>query len=223
MNLLVQRYNYAPLSRIQNEQGRFYEVGQGRPLPSVTTILSATSDETFLLEWRERVGPEEASRILEEALLIGNHLHQNLENYLLGKTERTGPLIAKILTKLIIRKGLCKVSEVWGAEVPLYNPHLYAGTADVIGVHDNVPAVLDFKNSRANKKEEWITTYYCQCIAYANAHNAMYGTNIRKGVIMMGVRDGNYLEFVLEGEKFDHYEDIWNEKLYSYYETHRIE
>jgi len=217
MNLLVERYKYSPLERIHNDNGRFYKVKIGRPLPSVTTILSASKDMTPIEDWQKRVGMEEANRILKESIWIGEHLHQNLENYLLGNPARTGPVISRLQTKLIIKKGLCNVNEVWGAEVPLYNQHLYAGTADVIGVHNSTPAILDFKNSRKAKKEEWVTDYFCQLVAYALAHNKMYGTNIRKGVIMMATRDGEYIEFVLEGEKFNKYETLWYNKLESYY------
>lgn len=220
MSMLVERYKYSPITRVERDGKRFYQTPQGTMLlPSVTTVLSATKDMTPIADWQERVGAEEAARVLKEASSIGEALHQNLENYLLGKSERHGPLIVKLLTKLIIRKGLSKVSEIWGAEVPLYNPYLYAGTADVIGVHDGEPAILDFKNSRSAKREEWIEDYFCQLVAYALAHNSMFGTNIRKGVVMMGVRDGTYLEFIIDGAKFTKYEDLWFEKLESYYET----
>lgn len=223
MTLLVEHYKYKKLDRVQLSQGRYYVVGQGRPLPSVTTVLSATADKQFLEDWRKRVGPDEADAILNESLIIGRNLHENLERYVLGDPKRTGPLMAKLLTKLIIRKGMQNVTEVWGTEVPLYYPHLYAGTADLIAIHSNDEAVLDFKNSRAVKREEWLEDYFCQTVAYADAHNKLYGSNIRKGVIMMGTRDGQYDEFIIEGKKFQLYSDKWFARLETYYETYGIE
>lgn len=209
-------YDYKPLNRVDHPSGRKYIVGEGRPLPSVTTILSKTKDMTFLNEWKQSVGEEEAKRIVTEASGLGNGMHKLLENYILG-LEMKGQLMAKILAKLIIEKGLCNVTEVWGTEVMLYSKELYAGTTDLVGLHSGVPAIMDFKNSLKEKKKEWIEEYFMQLAAYALSHNEMYGTDIHKGVVMMACRTGKYLEFVIEGDEFTHYETMWANKVYEYY------
>ena len=38
--------------------------------------------------------------------------------------------------------------------------------------------------------------------AYGMAHDAVYGTEINKGVIMMCSKDNFYQEFVIEGEEY---------------------
>ena len=38
--------------------------------------------------------------------------------------------------------------------------------------------------------------------AYGMAHDAVYGTSIEQGVIMMCSKDGYYQQFMIEGEEF---------------------
>lgn len=214
---LIQKYDYKPLQRVDTPNGRRYIVGENNPLPSVTTILSKTKDMTHINEWKKNVGEEEAAKILATASGLGNSMHKNLENYILGE-EMTGSFMAQTLAKVIIKQGLCKVSEVWGTEVALYSTGLYAGTTDLIGVHEGIPSVMDFKNSLKDKKREWIEDYFMQLAAYTMAHNEMYNTNINRGVVMIATRDAKYQEFIIEGAEFTHYETMWANKVYAYYE-----
>jgi genome maintenance exonuclease 1 len=218
---IISKFDYKPLQRVDHPSGRRYIVGEGRALPSVTTILSKTKDMTFLKEWRANVGEAEATRITTEAAGIGTSMHNNLEKYILGK-EMAGNLISQILASVIIKEGLTKVNEIWGIEVGLYSTELYAGTTDLVGVHNGSPAIMDFKNSRAAKKKEWIEDYFMQLAAYALSHNEMYGTNIKKGVIMLATRDAKYQEFIIEGDEFTHYETMWANKVCSYYDQFGI-
>ena len=215
--IIQQKYDYKPLKRIDTGSGRRYIVGEGRPLPSVTTILSATQDMTFLKEWVNRVGETEANRIKTEASGLGTGMHNNLEKYVLGK-PMTGSFMAQTLAKVVINKGLSKVSEVWGTEVALYSSELYAGTCDLIGLNNDIPSIMDYKNSLKEKKKEWISGYFMQLCAYALSHNEMFGTDIKRGVVMIATRDANYQEFVIEGEEFDHYASMWADKVCTYYE-----
>lgn len=215
--IINKKYDYKPLERVDSPTGRKYIVGQSRPLPSVTTILSKTKDMTFLNEWKARVGQQEATRIVTEASSIGNGMHNLLEKYILGQ-EMKGQVMAVTLANLIIKKGLCKVNEVWGTEVGLYSNDLYAGTTDLVGVHEGIPSIMDFKNSLKTKKKEWIEDYFMQLAAYALAHNEMFGTDINRGVIMMATREGKYQEFIIEGDEFKHYETMWANKVCTYYD-----
>jgi len=219
---LTTPYEYRPLERTTRPIGRHYVVDTKRPLPSVTTILDKTSDKSFLEEWRNNVGHEEAERITNESANIGNTLHDNLEQHILHGSPPKGNLLTKLLTKLVIDKGLSNVDEVWGTEVPLYMPDLWAGTTDLVGIHDGTDAIMDFKNSRKDKKREWVEDYFLQLTAYGEAHNNMFGTNIKKGVVMMGCHSGKYLEFIIEGDEYDKYADMWYERVYKFYEMHGI-
>jgi len=216
--ILNNKFDYRPLTKEEVNGSRKYNTPDGKKLVSVTTILSKTKDMTFLNEWKKLVGEKEATRIVTEASGLGNGMHNLLEKYILGQ-EMKGQLMTKILANLIIKNGLCNVDEVWGTEVSLYSKDLYAGTTDVIGLHNGTPSIIDFKNSLKEKKKEWIEDYFMQLCAYAIAHNEMYNTNINKGVIMMATRDGKYLEFVIEGDEFTHYEIMWANKVCSYYDN----
>ena len=217
--ILLQKFDYKPLERIDSGNGRRYIVGEGRALPSVTTILSKTKDMTFLKEWKARVGESEAKRIVTESSGLGNGMHKNLENYILGK-DMSGTFMAKALAKVIIKDGLKNVSEVWGTEVALYSKDLYAGTTDLVGLHENIPSIMDFKNSLRDKKKEWIEDYFMQLAAYSMAHNEMYNTDITRGVVMIATRDAKYQEFIIEGDEFTHYQTMWANKLCAYYDQH---
>lgn len=221
--LLTHPYQYKHLHKVASHKGRHYEVGGSRPLPSVTTILDSTADKTFLVDWRKRVGEDEATKIIKQSAGIGNQLHLSLENYIKYRTLPSGNYFARVLANLIIQKGLVHVDEVWGVEVPVFLTDLYAGTADCIGVHQGVPAIIDFKNSKQDKTKELIVDYFLQLVAYAEAHNEMYGTDINKGVIMMGCHSGRYQEFIIEGDEFRQYRAIWLTRLYSFYETYSFE
>jgi genome maintenance exonuclease 1 len=216
-------YDYQPFERALGKNGRFYIVGEGKNLPSVTTILSATKDTSFLTEWRERVGTTEAARITTEAANIGQSLHKNIENFILDQGPPEGTLLSKLLANLIIKQGLCNVDEVWGSEISLYAKELYAGTADLVGLHKGVPAIIDFKNSIKAKKKEWISDYFMQLTAYALCHNEMYNTNIEKGVVMIACRDGQYQEFIIEGQEFIDYQTMWANKVCEYYSRLNLE
>ncbi len=221
--MIIQKiFDYKPLARVDSPNGRKYIVGEGRPLPSVTTILSKTKDMTHLKAWVDRVGEVEANRIKTEASSLGNGMHKNLENYILGESM-SGSFMSKLLANVIVKEGLSKVDEVWGTEVALYSKELYAGTTDVIGVHEGKPSIMDFKNSLRDKKKEWIEDYFMQLAAYALSHNEMYGSNISRGVVMIATRDAKYQEFVIEGDEFRHYETMWANKVCAYYDRYGLD
>jgi len=217
--LILKKFDYQPLERTDGPNGRRYIVGEGKPLPSVTTILSKTKDLTHIKEWVNRVGEAEAERIKTEASGLGNGMHKNLERYILGE-DMTGTFMAKALAKVIIKEGLPKVNEIWGTEVALYAKGLYAGTTDLVGVHNGIPSIMDFKNSIREKKKEWIEDYFMQLAAYSMAHNEMYNTDINRGVVMIATRDATYQEFIIEGDEFYHYQQMWAEKLCAYYDKY---
>lgn len=217
--IIQHKFDYKPIERLDTPNGRKYSVN-GVLLPSVTTILGSTKDMTHINEWRKNIGEDKANKIVAEASSLGDRMHKNLENYILGK-EMSGSFMAKTLANIIVRKGLCKVNEIWGTEVSVYSDNLYAGTTDLVGLHENIPSIIDFKNSISEKQKDWIEDYFLQLSAYAIAHNEMFGTNIRRGVIMMVTREAKYQEFIIDGTDFDKYELMWAENLCVYYDKYR--
>jgi genome maintenance exonuclease 1 len=149
---------------------------------------------------------------------VGTQIHTNLENYIKHRTVPTGKMLERLLSKLLIDKALPKITEVWGLEAPLYVTDLYAGTADMIALFNDEPSICDFKNSRKFKKKEWIENYFLQLCAYALAHNTMFNTNIRQGVVMVATWDGVYQEFVINGTEFDDYTAKWLNRVEQFYQ-----
>ena len=210
-------YEYPTVTANTKKSGaRTYNTPSG-PAPSVTTILSKTKDMTFLKEWKERVGEEQADKIVKRSLKLGTGVHENLEKYILEGTDPVGDIFTIAMTKKIIQHGLSKVDEIWGCEVSVYADGLYAGTTDAVGIHEGVPSIIDFKNARSFRKDEWIGDYKLQTAAYALAHNEMFGTDIKKGVIMLATQQGHYQEWTIEGDDFVAAAEEWAERVADYY------
>ena len=236
MTLLKERFNYTPISRQSVEGKRLYVTPDGSKVPSVTTILDKTKPQEkreALNRWRKSVGEAKAQEITTEAANRGTRMHTYLEHYVKTGTHKergSNPFSwpSHVMAEEIINKGLVHVQEFWGIEVPLYFPKVYAGTTDGAGIHLNEESILDYKQSNKPKKREYIEDYFMQLAAYAEAHNELFGTKIRKGVVLMCVKpdlDANhniigkpqYQEFVLEGAEFEIYRDQWWRRVEKYY------
>ena len=217
---MTQKYNYPESRRAMVNGGRVYTVGDEK-LPSVTTILDKTTDKSFLIAWRKRVGDAEANRVSKESSGLGTATHKLVENYLLEKESKPkGNLVwqmAKTISKPIIDNLKENLDEAWGVECTLFYPDLYAGTTDLVGIYKGEPAIIDFKTSKKIKKREWIDNYFLQCTAYALAHNKMFDTKIKNCYILMCDRAGNYKEFSMDNNEFQLYSDKWTETLDRYY------
>jgi len=219
--LLNPIYEYKKLKRDETSGKRLYACPDGAKVPSVTTVLDSTKDKTFLIEWRKRVGDAEATRISTESAGLGTLMHTHLEYHVLGKERPQGnnqvQIMARAMADTMINEAFPNVDEVWGIEAPLYYPGLYAGTSDMIGVWKGKPAIIDHKTTKKAKKKEWIEDYFLQCCAYALAHNEVHGTDIRTCAINIIDRDAKLQSFVIEGTEFDHYSDLWAQRLDQYY------
>jgi genome maintenance exonuclease 1 len=192
-------------------------------LPSVTTILSETqSDEKkeSLARWKARVGETEAERIKDSSASRGTNMHLHLERYILGSGHMDltdEGQVAGDMAQVIIDKGLCDMGEIWGSEVTLFYPNLYAGATDLVGVFDYEDSIVDFKQSNKPKKKEWIDDYFMQLGAYAMAHNCVYDTEITQGVILMCTPDKYFQKFQIKGKEFTKYQHKFLERLDKYY------
>lgn len=235
MTLLIKKYDYSPLKRDESQGKRLYATPDGHKVPSVTTILDKTKPaeaREALANWKRAVGEEKAQQITTEAASRGTRMHKYLEDYIKGeplKESVSNPYAQQslLMAKTVIEQGFLSINEVWGSEVPLYFPELYAGTTDCVGLHGGEESILDFKQTNKPKKLEWIDDYFLQLTAYALAHNEVHGTNIRKGVVLMCVRPPEtapgvwgkpqYQEFVLEPKDFDFWVGRWCDRVEQYY------
>ena len=215
-------YKYPTSMRTSLEGQRHYEI-TGEKLPSVTTILSATqSDEKkeSIARWTARVSQEQATRVKDQAASRGTNMHLHLERYIEGKGHMDltdEGQVAGNMAQTIISKGLCDLSEIWGSEVVLYYPGLYAGATDLVGVFDYEDSIVDFKQSNKPKRKEWIEDYFMQLGAYAMAHNCVYDTQITQGVILMCTPDNYFQKFQIKGKEFIKYQNKFLARLYKYY------
>ena len=221
-SLLTDKYPYGDVKRKTINGKRHYE-GEGKFLPSVTTIIGATKDKKDLAglkRWRDKVGDTEADAVMHQAASVGTAMHKFLENHIqgIGYDDQTNiGVIGKRMAKLIIGSALPSMNEYWGTEVTLYYPTFYGGTADCTGVWQGQPAVIDFKQTNKPKKPEWIEDYYIQLAAYIMAHDALYNTKMEAGVILMASRGMNLQMFTINGQRLDDYKYKWLKRCEKYY------
>ena len=191
------KYTYVDSTRIEEHGSRLYDVNGAR-LPSVTTILGKTKDQKFIKDWKEKVGEAEAERIKNLSSNRGTAMHKFLEHHITGVGYDDLTAIgqeAKPMAEKVIEVGLAPVEEWYGSEVMLHYPGLYAGSTDLVCLHNGVETIIDFKQANRPKNKDWIDDYFLQIAAYAMAHDYVYGSMIRKGIIMVCTPDLYYQEF----------------------------
>jgi len=204
--------------------GRHYDIDGGK-LPSVTTILSATQSpekKASLDAWKLKMGAKAADEVRDTAAARGTAMHTYLEHYLDGtgyKDLTTLGKQAETMANKIIESGLGDLEEIWGQEVTLYYPDLYAGATDVVGVYDGQPAIIDFKQSNKPKRREWIMDYFEQLGAYTMAHNQVYDTKIQSGIVLMCTKDFLFQKFEVSGREFVKHQHAFLRKCDQYYKN----
>ena len=221
---VVKRYKYESLLRNDSPEGRKYVTAAGESLPSVTTVLDATKDKSHLDAWVKNVGEEEANRIKNEAAMVGTHMHGCLERFIKHRPIEvpTSWLAVKgyRMAMTLAENFFPNLTEVWGSEVNVYYPQKYAGSTDMAGVYRNKSAIVDFKQANRMKKRDWIEDYFHQLAAYALAHDAVHGTEIEQGVVLMASQDGQVQEFVSVGREWAQYKQAWFARLEGFYALH---
>ena len=216
-------YKYPPSTRSLIEGNRHYDVSN-EILPSVTTILQATqSDEkkASLAKWRQKVGDNEAEKIRDEAARRGTAMHEFLEMHLRGDKlldlSDEGQA-ARNMARIIIEQGLKDIDEIWGSEVTLFYPGLYAGQTDLCGIYSGRESIIDFKQTNKPKRTEWIEDYFLQLAGYAMAHDVVYKTCVDQGVILMCSKDGFFQKFISTGKEFTRFKHKFLEKTGQFYQ-----
>ena len=213
------KYKYKRVERNEDHGSRTYDV-LGAKLPSVTTILDKTKDQTYLDRWKAKVGHEEAERIKNLSSKRGTSMHKFIEKHITGSgyddLTEVGQQ-AKPMAQKIIDVGLTPVTEYYGSEVSLYYPGLYAGSTDLVCVHNDIDTIIDFKQANKPKREDWIDDYFLQISAYAMAHDYVHGSNIQQGIILICTPDLYLQEFRFEGDRMRQYRHNFLKRLNEYY------
>ncbi len=213
------KYNYHQGTRITDHGTRVYNIA-GYKLPSVTTILAQTKDKTYLNDWRNKIGHEEAERIFNLSSKRGTAMHKFLEKHIQGTGYEDLTDIgvqAKPMAQKIIEVGFTPIEHYFGCEVMLHYPGLYAGSTDLVCEHNGLETIADFKQSNKPKREEWIDDYKLQIAAYAMAHDYVYGSQIRQGIIMVCTPDCYYQEFKFQDGELRRWKHEFLKRLDSYY------
>ncbi|WP_316506135.1 PD-(D/E)XK nuclease family protein [Nitrosopumilus sp.] len=210
---------------IEKSRKHYYLTPDGVTYPSVTTMLSATSDNKEALErWRSNVGHQVANFITTEAAKNGTATHQIIEEYLNNqRIEKSDiytpsfPLSSQahsLLSKAHLdqlKPLLHNIDNIRCTEIPLYSDELrLAGTCDCIAEYNNKLSIIDFKTSRKQKKESWITNYFLQATAYSEMYDYLTNVKIDQIVILISGEDGTISEFVKETK---YYSKILDDKL----------
>ena len=160
----LDKYSYVGGTRYMDNGSRNYEVA-GYRLPSVTTILGRTKDDTYLKKWIADKGKKEAERIKNASAVRGTSMHKYLENYVLGKGYEDLTELGqetKRMAQKVIEVGLAPVSGYFGSEVTVYYPGLYAGSTDLVGVHNDKETIIDFKQANRPRKKNGLATINCR-------------------------------------------------------------
>lgn len=177
------------LTRKTTDTGRKYFTPEGNAYPSITTVLGILSKQG-ILEWRKKVGEEEANKISRQASVRGTAVHKLAEDYLNNDPDwKEGAILTNLFSFEDIKKIMDKrLDNIWMQEVFLYSDRLKtAGQVDCIAEFDGQLSIIDFKTSRKPKKEEWITSYFIQAAFYAAAFYERTGIPIKQGVILITV------------------------------------
>lgn len=181
------------LTRIDSPSGRLYQTPTGRAYPSVTSILGILG-KAEILEWRKRVGEEEANRVAARAARRGTAIHTLCEHYLLNKEVNPGPF--DLETFKSITPYLDKIDNIHCLETQLYSNFLQvAGTVDCIAEYEGKLSVIDFKTSKRIKSRDDIHGYFMQTSAYAVMFEERTGIPVGHLVIIMSVDDDQPLIF----------------------------
>ena len=224
------KYKYPSSSRSVINGSRHYTLNN-QILVSVSSVLKMTkseSEKASLKAWQDRIGFKESLRIKNEAAQRGTEMHSLIENFLLGRSnlnlfeqekEKSHP---QKMADLIISEGLKnKLSEINGVECVVHypGPKGFAGTSDLIGIWDNIPSVIDFKQKNSIMKESYdsLQTYFIQLGAYSLAHNTVYGSSITQGVILLATKDLVFQVFRINNEKLIEYQNKFLDKVEQYY------
>lgn len=180
-----------PLEQLNTPNGRFYVTPNGDKYPSATTILGTMSDKSWLDNWRNRIGHEEAYKITAQAGNRGTRLHHMCEQYLLNTPvdmKEETPFAKHLFNQL--KSELDKISVVHAIESRLYSDvYKISGTCDCIGFYNNKLSVIDFKTSIGFKEKSDIDGYFLQCAMYSFMWFYLTGKPIRNFVVMIAVEN----------------------------------
>lgn len=181
---------------ISTKLSSFYDTNPygARKYYGVTTVLSKTKsedDKASLQKWRDSVGEEKAEAILQESLKIGSSLDMIIEKFLspdFNEEEYRKELGYRLFVQI---KPVLKNIKPIGMQIHLYSDkYKIQGFLDCIGIYKNTLYMIDFKNSKKPKTQQYLQDYYLQCAIYCIMLYDMIKVPIKDICLIIGVRNG---------------------------------
>ena len=200
------KHNKIDLPVLKTQEGgerRYYITPEGKYYPSITTLLGQGSKES-LENWKKAIGEGAAKVISDYACSLGENLHYVIEKYLDNDPKYLQNATSHSKYRFIaLQETLDRIDNIYTQEATLYSDALgLAGRTDCIAEFDGIPSIIDFKTSRKEKKQEWITNYFVQGTAYSLMFEEMTGIKIRQIVILMGTHDSQPLIFKVDRKNY---------------------
>ena len=176
------------LTRKSIDGVRYYNVND-RPMVSITSVTSHFNKHIFV-DWRKRVGEDEANRITKRATTRGTGTHELIEKHLLNEeVVLDNPSTKMLFTQA--KKVLQNINNIYALEKSLYSNELgVAGTVDCIAEYNGELSIIDFKTAAKPKPREWIENYFVQAAAYACMFYEITNIPVKKLVILMTCENG---------------------------------
>ena len=181
---------FPEISATEFNGARYYTTPTGIKYPSVTTVLS-THAKKGIMEWRKRVGEEEANKISRQASTRGSRIHSMCEHYLKGTTYAGTSTIIDQENFKHFTPLLDKIDDIYAIEAGLFSHHLrMAGRVDCVAKYEGTLSIIDFKTASREKHESYIQHYFMQASAYAIMFEELTGKAVANTVILISV-DGD--------------------------------
>ncbi len=177
----IRRFN---ITSEDTPNGRIYTGPDGDKYWSMTTMLKKTGDNSWLKEWYERLGQEEAEKESLRCRQRGEAIHSASENYVIGKDLKYCESLAGGYIKLFhqLKRALdTNITEVIAVELPVFSKRMkVGGRLDLFARWKGDLAIIDYKGSNSLKTRDQIEDYSHQLCGYSGAVEEMYGLKASK-------------------------------------------
>ena len=175
---------------------RLYNLPNGEWVPSITSVTSFYNRQIFV-NWRKRVGIEEANRITKKATTRGTDFHEAAQAYLENRDMVWEDYLPA--TRFMFHHAtpyLDRINNIHAIERTLYSEYYgLAGRVDCIAEYDGELAVIDFKTSEKIKPEKWLENYFVQEMFYAAAYYELTQIPVKKLITIMVTPGGEVKVF----------------------------
>ena len=207
---------------------QYYVSAEGEQFPSVTTILNATKppeDWDRLMNWKQRVGAEQAAQITQTASRRGTGTHRLIQCYLEGKEVSCSEAIRPYWDS--VQPVLASVEAVRLVEgMVVHNDLEYAGVVDCVASYNGMPCICEWKTASKPKRSvgasqseslAHLYDYPLQIAAYWGAVNQLYHLNIQHALLVIALPDLPAEVFWFEQDAIAHYWQQWESRVKTYW------